>query len=60
MKKLMIVAGEMSGDQHAAGLVRELREARGDVECFGIGGEAMRRSFRTAPQGPTSAIRSGA
>ena len=43
MKKLMIVAGEMSGDQHAAGLVRELREARGDVECFGIGGEAMRR-----------------
>ena len=43
MKKLMIVAGEVSGDQHAARLVRDLRAARGDVEVFGIGGEALRR-----------------
>jgi lipid-A-disaccharide synthase len=43
MKKLMIVAGEVSGDQHAARLVRDLRAARGDVEITGIGGEALRR-----------------
>jgi lipid-A-disaccharide synthase len=42
-KKLMIVAGELSGDQHAARLVRDLRAARGDVEIFGIGGEALRK-----------------
>ena len=33
-KKVMIVAGEVSGDQHAA---------RQDVEFFGIGGDALRR-----------------
>ena len=43
MKRVMIVAGEVSGDQHAARLVRDLRAARGDVELFGIGGEALRR-----------------
>ena len=43
MKRVMIVAGEMSGDQHAARLVRGLRAVRGDVEWFGIGGDALRR-----------------
>ncbi|HAL92291.1 MAG TPA: lipid-A-disaccharide synthase [Verrucomicrobia bacterium] len=43
MKRLMIVAGEVSGDQHAARLVRDLRAARADVELFGIGGDALRR-----------------
>ena len=43
MKKVMIVAGEVSGDQHAARLVRDLRAVRGDVEFFGIGGDALRR-----------------
>ena len=42
MKKLMIVAGEVSGDQHAARLVRDLRAARGDVDVFGIGGDMLR------------------
>lgn len=42
-KKLMIVAGEMSGDLHAARLVRDLRAARADVEIFGIGGDALRQ-----------------
>ena len=42
MKKVMIVAGEVSGDQHAARLVRDLRAARGDVEFYGIGGDALR------------------
>jgi len=43
MKRVMIVAGEMSGDQHAARLVRGLRAVRGDVKWFGIGGDALRR-----------------
>jgi lipid-A-disaccharide synthase len=42
-EKLMIVAGEESGDQHAARLVRDLRKARPGVELWGIGGDAMRR-----------------
>ena len=42
-KKVMVVAGEVSGDQHAARLVRDLRAARQDVEFFGIGGDALRR-----------------
>jgi lipid-A-disaccharide synthase len=39
----MVVAGEVSGDQHAARLVRDVRAIRGDVEWFGIGGDALRR-----------------
>ncbi len=41
-RKILIVAGEPSGDQHAARLVRDLRAARSDVELFGIGGDALR------------------
>ena len=42
--KLMIVAGEASGDKHAAHLVEALRELRPDwqFEVFGSGGEEMR------------------
>ena len=42
--KLMIVAGEASGDKHAAHLVEALRELRSDwqFEIFGSGGEEMR------------------
>ncbi len=43
MKRVMIVAGEVSGDLHAARLVRDLHAIRGDVEFFGIGGDALRR-----------------
>jgi len=38
----MIVAGEVSGDMHAARLVDAIRRQRPDVECFGIGGDEMR------------------
>ena len=37
----MLVAGEVSGDEHAARLIRRLREG-GDYECFGMGGAAMK------------------
>jgi lipid-A-disaccharide synthase len=42
--RLMIVAGEASGDAHAASLVRALREARSqvDLDFFGATGNLMR------------------
>ncbi len=44
MKRIMICAGETSGELYAAALVRELRRSHGcaDAEFFGIGGDAMR------------------
>lgn len=39
--KLMIVAGEPSGDAHAAALVRALR-AKASLDCFGATGPLMR------------------
>ena len=39
--RIMLVAGEASGDEHAAHLIRRLREG-GDYQCFGMGGAAMR------------------
>ena len=41
VSKLMIVAGEPSGDAHAAALVKALRE-RGDFDLFGATGPLMR------------------
>lgn len=40
-KKLMIIAGEASGDLHGAGLIRELRKLDSAIEIFGIGGDRM-------------------
>ncbi len=39
---LLIIAGETSGDQHGATMVRVLREDFPDLPIFGVGGEAMR------------------
>ena len=41
MKRIMIIAGESSGDLHGAGVVREIRRRNPDVEVFGIGGDRM-------------------
>lgn len=38
----MLVAGEASGDLHAAAVVQALRQRIPDVEVFGMGGQAMR------------------
>ena len=35
---ILVVAGEASGDQHAAALVRELRRLRPQLHFFGMGG----------------------
>src|SRR6185369_10925234 len=40
--KLMVVAGEASGDRHAARLVDGLRELEPTIEVFGSGGEELR------------------
>lgn len=40
--KLFVLAGEVSGDLHAAGVISELLKAVPDVRVFGIGGEKLR------------------
>jgi lipid-A-disaccharide synthase len=39
--EIMVVAGEASGDQHAADLVAELRKRRPDLHFFGMGGPRL-------------------
>ena len=41
IKRVMIIAGEASGDLHAAKLVREVKEKNADISFYGIGGENM-------------------
>ncbi len=40
-KKILIVAGEASGDHHAARLVAAIKEQLPRAEFFGVGGEAL-------------------
>lgn len=42
MKSVLVIAGEVSGDMHAAGLVRAARARRPDLQFFGIGGDRLR------------------
>lgn len=41
-KHLIVVAGEASGDLHAAHLIRELKKLDGTLSFSGVGGEQMR------------------
>jgi lipid-A-disaccharide synthase len=41
-RRVLLVAGEASGDLHGADLLRALRQRRPDVEVFGLGGEHLR------------------
>ena len=43
-RRVLIVAGEASGDQHAARLVEEVHQRAPDVQFAGIGGPRMRRA----------------
>jgi lipid-A-disaccharide synthase len=42
MKKILIIAGEASGDLHGANLVNELRRQEPSLTCFGVGSKRMR------------------
>jgi len=43
LTRVMMIAGEASGDLHGAGVVRELRTRVPRVEIYGIGGDRMRQ-----------------
>jgi lipid-A-disaccharide synthase len=47
MNRVMIIAGESSGDAHGAGVVRELKKRAPALEIFGIGGDKMEREGMT-------------
>jgi lipid-A-disaccharide synthase len=40
-KRIVIIAGEESGDQHASVLIKQLKAAYPDIEISGIGGQHM-------------------
>ena len=42
MKKVLIIAGEASGDLHGANLVREVRKQDPSVLFFGVGSRQMK------------------
>jgi lipid-A-disaccharide synthase len=42
--RIGLVAGETSGDQLGAGLIRELRNAVPDLHCEGVAGPLMQRA----------------
>lgn len=44
MKRVMLVAGEASGDLHAAKLAAGVLAKRSDIQFFGIGGNEMRKA----------------
>lgn len=44
VKRVMVIAGEASGDLHGAGVVRELKRNSPDIDIFGVGGDKMKRA----------------
>ena len=43
MTKILIIAGEVSGDSHAAALIDELKKINSDLNYWGIGGNALKK-----------------
>ncbi|MFA5038218.1 MAG: lipid-A-disaccharide synthase [Candidatus Omnitrophota bacterium] len=43
-KKILIVAGEASGDLHAANLLKEIRRINPEIHAFGLGGSRLREA----------------
>ncbi len=43
-KNILIIAGEVSGDLHAAALIKELKVLDSDIKLFGIGGDKMKEA----------------
>ncbi|MCX7123197.1 MAG: lipid-A-disaccharide synthase [Gammaproteobacteria bacterium] len=44
MSKIMIVAGEASGDNHGAMLIQALKKIHPDTDCYGIGSQKMKKA----------------
>jgi lipid-A-disaccharide synthase len=44
LKRILISAGEASGELYAVGLMRALQKRMPDIEFFGVGGEAMKQA----------------
>ena len=42
--RIMIIAGEASGEMHGAGVVAELKSRCPEIDVFGVGGERMERA----------------
>ncbi len=42
MNRVLMIAGEASGDMHGAGVVRELKRRDPSLDIFGVGGDCMR------------------
>jgi len=45
--RVMMIAGEVSGDVHGAGVVRELKRRQPSIDIYGIGGEKMKNEGMT-------------
>lgn len=43
-RKILLIAGEASGDMHGAALVEALHRTQPEVEVWGVGGERLRRA----------------
>lgn len=41
VKRVLMIAGEASGDAHGAGVVKELKSRNPNIDIFGIGGDKM-------------------
>lgn len=44
MTKIMLIAGEASGDNHGASLIQALKAQRPDIDCYGIGSQKMKEA----------------
>ena len=44
LRRVLIIAGEASGDGHGAGVVRELKRRVPDLDVYGVGGDGMRQA----------------
>jgi lipid-A-disaccharide synthase len=47
VKRVMMIAGEASGDLHGSGVVRELKRIDPTIDVYGVGGDRMKREGMT-------------
>ncbi len=44
VKRVLIIAGEASGDLHGSGVVRELKKLNPTIDLYGVGGDRMKQA----------------